>query len=129
MSDVEKTGFISKFVQLVIGDKKRWRAYKARVKQLPDNYRAAVDGIERYTMYVGPADGDKAMTMFEDLADLFEQAAADGTPIRDIVGDDPIEFVETFVANYGGGGWISREQKKLSDAITLAEGEDGEAQA
>jgi hypothetical protein len=33
------------------------------------------------------------------------------------------------VANYGGGGWISREQKKLSDAITLAEGEDGEAQA
>ncbi|MFI6793991.1 hypothetical protein [Streptosporangium canum] len=32
--------------------------------------------------------------MFEDLADLFEQAAADGTPIREIVGEDPVEFVE-----------------------------------
>ena len=31
MSDVEKSGFISK----VIGDKKRWRAYKARTRQLP----------------------------------------------------------------------------------------------
>ena len=34
--------------------------------------------------------------MLEDLADLFEQAAADGTPIREIVGDDPVEFVEAF---------------------------------
>ena len=31
MSDAEKGGFISK----VIGDKRRWREYKARVKQLP----------------------------------------------------------------------------------------------
>ena len=38
--------------------------------------------------------------MFEDLADLFERAAADGTPIREIVGEDPVEFVETFIQNY-----------------------------
>ena len=38
-----------------------------------------------------PMDGDSAVTMLEDLADLFEQAAADGTPIREIVGDDPVD--------------------------------------
>ena len=42
-------------------------------------------------------------SMLEDVADLFERAAADGTPIREIVGDDPVEFVEAFVANYPEG--------------------------
>ena len=41
--------------------------------------------------------------MYGDLADLFEQSAANGTPIREIVGEDPVEFVETFVANYSEG--------------------------
>ena len=39
---------------------------------------------------------DSAASMFEDLADLFEQAAADATPIREIVGEDPVEFVDAF---------------------------------
>ena len=34
MSDVEQGGFISKLTK-VIGDKRRWRQYKARVRQLP----------------------------------------------------------------------------------------------
>ena len=35
MSDAEKGGFISKVTSKVIGDKRRWREYKARVRQLP----------------------------------------------------------------------------------------------
>ena len=121
MSDVEKSGFISK----VIGDKKRWRAYKARTRRLPANYRTAVDAIERCLMHFVPTDGDSAASMFEDLADLFEQAAADGTPIREIVGNDPVEFVQAFARNYSEGGYItSRVRKRLIDAIGRAESED-----
>jgi DNA-binding ferritin-like protein (Dps family) len=40
--------------------------------------------------------------MYGDLIDLFEQSAANRTPIRQIVGEDPVEFVETFVRNYPG---------------------------
>ena len=87
----------SKFISKVIGDKRRWREYKARVRRLPPNYRTAVDAIERYLMHFGSMDGDSAASLFEDVADLFEQAAADGTPIREIVGEDPVEFTETFV--------------------------------
>ena len=120
MSDAEKGGFIAK----VIGPKKRWRAYKARVRQLPENYRTAVDAIERYLMYFVPRDGDSAASEFEDLADLFERAAADGTPIRDIVGDDPVEFVEAFAANYTKGGYVpDKERKRLTSAIERAAGE------
>ena len=46
--------------------------------------------------------------MLEDLADLFEQAAADGTPIREIVGEDPVEFAETFLQNYSKGSGSTR---------------------
>jgi DNA-binding ferritin-like protein (Dps family) len=116
---------ISKFTSKVIGDKRRWRQYKARTRQLPENYRTAVDAIERYLMYFGPADADSAASMLEDLADLFEQSAADGTPIREIVGEDPVEFVEAFLQNYDKGGWVTRERERLTNAIKRAEGEEG----
>lgn len=121
MSDAEERGFIS----TVIGPKRRWRAYKARVRQLPESYRTTVDAIERYLMYFGPAGGDSAASMFEELAGRFEQAAADGTPIREIVGDDPEEFVEAFVRNYSKSPWVpERARRRLISAIERAEGED-----
>jgi DNA-binding ferritin-like protein (Dps family) len=117
---------ISDFTSKVIGDTRRWRHYKGRTRQLPENYRTAVDAIERYLMSFVPVDGDSAAAMFEDLADLFERAAADGTSIRDIVGKDPVEFVEAFVQNYSKGGYVpTRERQRLTSAIERAEEEDG----
>jgi DNA-binding ferritin-like protein (Dps family) len=121
MADTEKGGFISK----VIGPKRRWRAYKARVRQLPENYRTTVEAIERYLMHFGPMDGDNAASVLEDVADLFERAAADGTPIREIVGEDPVEFVEALVGNYEKGGYVTRERERLTNAIKRAEEEEG----
>jgi DNA-binding ferritin-like protein (Dps family) len=118
---------ISDLTAKVIGDKRRWREYKARTKKLPPNYRTAVEGLERYLMYTGPGGGDALMTMFEDLADLFEQSAAADTPIREIVGDDPVEFAEAFKRNYGLGQWLSKEQQRLTSAIERAEIEEGKS--
>ncbi len=115
---------ISDFSSKVIGDKRRWRHYRARVRALPETYRTAVDAIERYLMHFGAVDGDSAASIFEDVADLFEQAAADGTPIREIVGEDPVEFVEALIQNYEKGGYVAREQKRLIDAINRAAGND-----
>jgi Uncharacterized protein conserved in bacteria len=111
------TTFIEKIIG-DIGDKRRWRQYKVRTKQLPADYRTAVEALERYLTYFGAiTKGDTLMSMLEDLADLFEQAAADRTQIRAIVGDDPVEFAETFLANYSEGQWINKERKRLNDAI------------
>ncbi|MEV0618893.1 DUF1048 domain-containing protein [Nonomuraea sp. NPDC050404] len=117
------------YLEVVTGsleDKRRWRQYKARVKKLPENYRTAVEAMERYLMHFGPGDGADAASMHEDLADLFEQAAADGTPIREIFGQDPVEFVEAFVRNYSVGRWIGRERERFTDAVARAAGEDPE---
>jgi DNA-binding ferritin-like protein (Dps family) len=105
--------------------KKRYRQYKARTKQLPANYRTAIDALDRYLMYFGSITrGDTLVSMLEDLADLFEQSAADGTPIREIVGEDPVEFAETFLQNYSEGQWINKERERLTKAIDRAAGED-----
>jgi len=115
----EKTNFWSR----VVGDKRRWHQYRARVGRLPANYRTAVGGVERYLMRFGPTDADSAASLLEDVADLFERAAADGTPIREIVGDDPVEFVDDLIRNYRKGGYIEREQQKLIQAIDEAAGD------
>ena len=108
----------------LIGDKRRWRQYKARTRQLPASYHTAIDALERYLMCFGPGDGGTAASMFEDLADLFEQSAASGTPIRAIVGEDPVEFAETFLRNYPEGSWIVRERNRLTSAVERAAAED-----
>ena len=124
MSEAEKGGFISK----VIGPKRRWREYKARGRQLPASYRTALDAIERYLNYYGGTGGD-GTALYGDLIDLFEQSAANGTPIREIVGEDPVEFIETFVRNYPKGQWIIRERERLTSTIERAEEEDGETRS
>lgn len=113
------------FIPKMIGEKRQWRQYKARIKQLPANYRTAIDALERYLMYFGGiTKGDILVSMLEDLADLFEQSAANGTPIREIVGEDPVEFAETFLQNYSEGQWINKERDRLTNAIERAAGED-----
>lgn len=114
---------ISGMTTKVIGDKKRWRQYKARTRALPENYRTAVEGIERYLMYFGAVDGDNAASIYEDVADIFERAAVDGTPIRDVVGSDPVAFVDALVDNYEKGGYVTRERERLNRAIAVAAGE------
>jgi DNA-binding ferritin-like protein (Dps family) len=107
-------------------DKKRWKAYKSRAAQLPQDYRAGIDAVERYLLRTGdiPTDSRLMVTMFEDLIDLFEQAAADGVPVRDVVGDEPAEFVETFARTYSDGGWVAKERERLAKSIDTATGED-----
>ncbi len=97
--------------------KRRYRRYKARTEQLPADYHTAIDALERYMEFFGPRKADSLLSMLEDLADLFEQSAANGTPIRAVVGANPVEFAETFLRNYPEGQWISRERQRLTNAV------------
>ena len=108
------------FITRMIEEKRRFKRYKARTAQLPANYRTAVDGFERYLMVFAPSKGADLQAMFDDLADLFEESAANGTRIRDIVGDDPVEFIEAFRRNYPVGQWIVKENERLVRAINAS---------
>ncbi|NUL44646.1 DUF1048 domain-containing protein [Cellulosimicrobium funkei] len=116
------TGWIEKIVGN-FGDKRRWKQCKARAEALPAGYREAQQALERYlTMYGAITKGGTFVTMLEDLVDLLEQGAADGTPLREIVGEDPVAFAEDFLANYAEDQWINKERVRLTKAIDRAAG-------
>ncbi|MCB2412515.1 DUF1048 domain-containing protein [Demequina sp. TTPB684] len=102
--------------------KRQYKEYRARVKGLPAGYRETALALERYLMNIGPTgNGESLIAMLVDLADLLESSAAEGTPVRSVVGEDPVDFVETFMANYDGGSWIRKERARLTKAIEDAE--------
>jgi DNA-binding ferritin-like protein (Dps family) len=77
-----------KWIGLVTGSleqKKQYKQYKARIEALPEPYGTVAKALQRYFMYYGGVtDGETALKMFGDFADLWERAAADGTPVRAI---------------------------------------------
>ena len=115
----------ARWIELVTGSlkqKKQYKQSKARIEALPEPYGAAAKALERYLMFSGGVtDGETAVKMFGDFADLWERAAADRTPVRAIVGSDPVEFAETFAQAYTGKQWIDKERARLNKAIEDAE--------
>ena len=104
--------------------KKQYKQYKARIDALPEPYGTAAKALQRYFMYYGGVtDGDTLMAMMGDHVELWERAAVDGTPVRAIVGDDPVEFAETFADAYSGTHWIDKERARRITSIEDAESE------
>jgi DNA-binding ferritin-like protein (Dps family) len=118
----------AKWIELVTGSLEQKREYKqqrSRIEALSEPYRSAAKAIQRYFMYNASVvmDGDSALRMLGDFTDLWERAAADGTKVRAIVGDDPVEFADTFAQAYTGKRWIDKERARLTEAIDQAERE------
>lgn len=116
---------VSKWIETLTGSleqKKQYKQAKARLDALPEPYLTVANALNRYVMYYGGVtDGETVVQMFVDLADLWERAAVDGTPVGEIVGDDSVEFAETFARAYAGKQWIDKERARLVKAIEDAE--------
>ena len=115
----------AKWLELVTGSleqKRQYKQYRVRIDALPEPYRAVAKALQRYYMfYGGVIDGETALKMWGDFVDLWERAAADGTPLRAIVGESPVEFAETFAQAYSGKQWIDKERARLTKAVEDAE--------
>jgi len=116
----------AKWIELVTGSldqKKRFRQLRTRMEALPEPYAASAAALYRYFMYNGAAvmDAEGSLTMMGDFVELWERAVADGTPVRAIVGQDPVEFADAFVQAYAGKRWIDKERARLTKAIEDAE--------
>lgn len=111
----------AKWLEAITGSleqKKQYKQAKARLEALPEPYASAGEAVNRYLMYFGGVvEGDVIVRMFVDLADLWERASADGTPVRAIVGDDPVAFAESYAEAYGGRRWIDKERARLVRAF------------
>lgn len=119
----------AKWIELVTGsleDKKTYRRLKERQKQLPSPYRETAEALERYLMSVGGlAGGAVLLEMMRDLLELMESTAENRSPVREVVGEDPVEFIETFITSYTDKTWMDKERARLRDAIDRAATQEG----
>lgn len=116
---------MARWIEIVTGpleQKRQYRRDRARIDGLPGPYRIAASAMHRYILQAGGiTDGAVLVTMIGDLADLWERAAADGTAVRAIVGDDPVDFAESFTQAYQAKQWLDAERARFTRAIADAE--------
>ena len=79
-------------IQDIIEGKKQWRAHIARVKALPPDYQIVYKEMQRYLFKVG-ADGH----LISGIVDFFEEGAADGKGVLELIGNDVAAFCDDLV--------------------------------
>jgi DNA-binding ferritin-like protein (Dps family) len=83
-------------IQDIIEGKKQWRAHVARVKALPPDYQIVYKEMQRYFFKVGPvglADG----SLLPGIVDFFEEGAANGKGVLELIGDDVAAFCDDLI--------------------------------
>ncbi|WP_081898453.1 DUF1048 domain-containing protein [Herbidospora cretacea] len=77
----------------VIDGKRRWRAQMARVRALPPDYRIVYKEVQRYLFKVGSAE------LLSGILDFFEEGAADGKGVRELIGGDVAAFCDDLIGD------------------------------
>ncbi|MFJ3666833.1 DUF1048 domain-containing protein [Streptomyces sp. NPDC090106] len=81
-------------IQDIIEGKNQWRAHLARVKALPPDYRIVYKEMQKYLFKVGPV---SLPELLPGLLDFFEEGAAAGRGVLDLVGTDVAAFCDDLV--------------------------------
>ena len=106
-------------LELLVGDleeKRVYRAFMKRVNALPEDYRFAYKKMQNYLYSYGSSNSDigtfvdNSTNMFTDLLELFEQNAAAGVPVQEVVGEDLAGFCDELAAAWAHAGSTTREK-------------------
>jgi DNA-binding ferritin-like protein (Dps family) len=82
----------------VIEGKKQWRAHMARVKALPRDYQIVYKQMQRYLFKVG-ANGSSGEHLLSGIVDFFEEGAAAGQGVLELIGNDVAAFCDDLARN------------------------------
>lgn len=99
----------------MIESKKRYKEYKLNKGNLPKDYQEAITALEKYMFNF--AKGENFMVVLEDVLGIFQEAALDNLNILEVVGENPVIFADTIMAEYPEELWIVKYQNKLKDSF------------
>jgi len=80
----------------IIEGKKEWRAHMARVKALPPDYQIVYQEIQKYYFKIGPVELVEG-SLFSGILDFFEEGAAAGKGVMELIGNDVAAFCDDLV--------------------------------
>ncbi len=101
-------------INFIVGDikeKKKYRENEKRAKSLPKEYTDAYTEIKRYLWNTGMLTIEPLFP----LVDLFEEAAANGKHVTEIIGPDVAAFADELVR--GEKTYKDKQSKKLNNNI------------
>ena len=96
-------------------DKKWYRDYQAKEKELPETYQTAIKALDAYLMQFWGT--DEFMNLLDDMLAIFQENASENVPINALVGDDPVAFADELLAQYQQATWMRKQQDKLRNAF------------
>lgn len=103
-------------IEALVGDlneKKRYRDAEKRALALPREYSQAYKDIKTYLWSVS---GVMSIEPLVSLADLLEEAAADGKKVVDITGPDVATFADELAK--GETSWKDQQREKLNEKFS-----------
>lgn len=97
-------------IRKIIQEQGRYRAYKKRIKQLPEEHKNAMLAIEEYMWMF--AKGSGMFNYLEEILEMFEEGVSKESSVKDIVGNDIAEFADTFLAEFPEETWVEQMMDK-----------------
>lgn len=102
----------------IIEGKKKWRTHMARVRELPPDYRIVYTEMQKYFFKVGPVGLDDG-TLLSGIVDFFEEGAATGKGVLDVIGTDVAAFCDDLIKD--SPTYADLYQQSMSDKTDTAE--------
>jgi DNA-binding ferritin-like protein (Dps family) len=93
---------------------REWNAFEARAGALPADYRAAWEEVKGHLMPYSDFTGRGLTPILDSALGLLEETAADGQPIRDVLGDDVAGFCAALAGEQGGRSHRDRWREQLN---------------
>jgi DNA-binding ferritin-like protein (Dps family) len=106
---------MGKIIDTIIGsveEKKEWKAIEKRAKALPHDYHVTYEEIKHY---LWKSSGITTIDAFRVLIDLFEESAANGRQVLEVIGDDVAAFCDELVK--GEKTYFEDLRKKLNSSV------------
>ncbi|OEH82775.1 cytoplasmic protein [Enterococcus rivorum] len=98
-------------------DKAEYKAFLERVKKLPKDYRIVYEEITKFLWQFSSGDGMDMVDLNQDLLEFFEESAAAGIPVLELIGGDVGAFAENTLHEYQAKTWIDSQKTKMNQRV------------
>lgn len=96
---------------------KEFKAFESRAKNLPADYQESWEKIKTYLWPHSDFTGRNLMPILDGVLDLFEETAADGQSVQEVLGDDIKGFCSELVSEEGAKSFRDKWRKQLNNNI------------
>ena len=96
---------------------REWKEFNTRAKKLPADYQSAWLQINAELWQRSDHTGRNIIPLLEGVVELFEEAAADGRRVEDVLGGDIKGFCATLADEQGAKTYRDRWRDRLNASI------------